>query len=157
MNVQHTQSLAYHLKSQGALERFHQTLKSLLRSYCVKLGQDWEDGVPWLLFAAWEVVQESTGFSPNKLVFGHTVRGPVVARLHDVVARPGPPGNPVEYVIGFWQRLYVAGELAREKSALAQKKMKRLYDKKTEPWVFSSGDQVLALLPLVDSPFQGKF
>lgn len=50
LSVQHTQSSAYHPQSQGALERFHQTLKSL-QSYCVELGQDWEEGMPWLLLA----------------------------------------------------------------------------------------------------------
>lgn len=57
----------------NTLERFHQTLKSLLRTYCTELVGDWEEGLPWLLLAAPEVVQESTGFSPNNLVFGHTV------------------------------------------------------------------------------------
>lgn len=40
--------------------------------------------LPWLLIAAQEGVQESTGLSPNDLVFGHKVNGPlerwVVAR-----------------------------------------------------------------------------
>ncbi len=30
-----------------------------------------------MLLAIREVVKESTGFSPNELVFGHTVRGPI--------------------------------------------------------------------------------
>ena len=59
------------------MERFHQTLKSLLRAYCTELDRDWEGGLPWLILAAREAVQESTGFSPNDLVFGHKVRGPL--------------------------------------------------------------------------------
>lgn len=74
LKARHNISSAYHPQSQGALERFHQTLKSLLRSYCVELGSDWEEGLPWLLLATREVVQESMGFSPNELVFGHSVR-----------------------------------------------------------------------------------
>ena len=35
--------------------------------------------------------------------------------------------------------------------------MKRLYDRIAERCVFSPGDQVLALLPNVGSPFQAKF
>ena len=50
--VQHNQSSAYHAQSQGALERFHQTLKSILRPYCTELGKDWEEGLPWLMLAA---------------------------------------------------------------------------------------------------------
>ncbi len=37
LKVKHNISSAYHPQSQGGLERFHQTLKSLLRSYCVEL------------------------------------------------------------------------------------------------------------------------
>lgn len=62
LRVKHNQSSAYHAQSQGALERFHQTLKSLMRAYCVQMNADWEDGLPWLLLVAREVTQESTGF-----------------------------------------------------------------------------------------------
>lgn len=93
-------------------EHFHQTLKFLLRAYCVELGGNWEEGLPWLLLAAWEVVQESTGFSPNDLVFGHTVRGPL-SLFKDGWMEADPPMNMIDYVNGFRHRLYVAGELAR--------------------------------------------
>ena len=74
MNIEHRMSTAYHPESQGALERFHQTLKTMLRSYCTEHEKDWNLGVPLVLFAAREAVQESLGFSPFELVFGHTVR-----------------------------------------------------------------------------------
>lgn len=44
-----------------------------------------------------------------------------------------------------------------EKLASAQVKMKRLYDRKAEQHQFSPSDHVLALLPIVTSPFQAKF
>lgn len=47
--------------------------------------------------------------------------------------------------------------MAKEKLASSQGKMKRLYDRKAEQRRFSPGDQVLALLPIVSSPFQAKF
>ena len=42
-----------------------------------------------LLFAAREVTQESLGFSPAELVFGHTVRGPMKL-LKEMVGKPVP-------------------------------------------------------------------
>ena len=51
LRIQHNLASAYHAQSQGALERFHQTLKSLLRSYCTEMGRDWEEGLPWMLMA----------------------------------------------------------------------------------------------------------
>ena len=77
LSIANRVSSAYHPESQGALERWHQTLKSMLRKYCMDTKNNWEEGVPFVLFAAREVVQESTGFSPAELVFGHTVRGPL--------------------------------------------------------------------------------
>lgn len=68
LKVKHQVSSAYHPESQGAIEHFHQMLKSMLRSYCTELCKDWKDGPPWLLLAIWRVSQESTGFSPNELV-----------------------------------------------------------------------------------------
>ena len=70
-------SSVYHPESQGSLERFHQTYKNMIRTYCYDTEKDWDEGVHLLLFAARESVQESLNFSPFKLVFGHTVRGPL--------------------------------------------------------------------------------
>jgi hypothetical protein len=49
----------------------------MIRTFCLQYEKDWDDGVHLLLFAAREAVQESLGFSPFELVFGHTVRGPL--------------------------------------------------------------------------------
>ena len=68
---------AYHPESQGALERFHQTLKNMMRGYCIEHRKDWDQGIHLLLFAMREAVQESLGFSPFKLIFGCTVRAPL--------------------------------------------------------------------------------
>ncbi len=89
-----------HAQSQGALERFHQTLKSLLRSHCVQMGRDWEAGLPWLMMSAREAAQESTGFSPNDLVFGHDVRGPLAVLSADW-KKFDPPKNILSYVSDF--------------------------------------------------------
>jgi transposase InsO family protein len=77
LSITHRVASAYHPESQGALERWHQTLKSMLCKYFWESEKDWDDGVPLVMFAARETVQESLGFSPAKLVFGHTVRGPM--------------------------------------------------------------------------------
>ncbi len=42
LKISHRISSAYHPESQGALERFHQTLKAMLRKYCMDTGKDLE-------------------------------------------------------------------------------------------------------------------
>lgn len=156
LHIEHNQASAYHAQSQGALERFHQTLKSMLRAFCIQMNRDWEEGLPWLLLAAREVVQESTGFSPNDLVFGHKVWDPL-ALLQDKWKEVQPLHNLLDYVNGFRYRLYKAQEVVKNNLASAQDKMKKLYGRGVEDCDFLPGDQVLALLPIVTSPFQAKF
>ena len=74
LGIKQYRSLAYHPESQGALERFHQTLKNMIRSYCFETERDWDESKHLLLFAVRESIQESLGFSPFELVFGLTVR-----------------------------------------------------------------------------------
>ena len=157
LRIKHNLSSAYHAQSQGVLERFHGTLKALLRAYCVELKRDWEDGLPWLLLAARAVVQDSTGFSPNELVFGHKVRTSLSVLGSDLDGGEEPPGNLADYVYGFRRRLFLAGKLATEHLCEAQTKMKRLYDRKAVARVFGPGDQVIALLPILGSPFGAKY
>ena len=84
-------------------------------------------------------------------MFGHTVRVPL-AVLQTDWKEADPPVNLLDYVNGFRQCLYTADKLA-----IAQSKMKKLHDHRAERCEFSPGDQGLALLPIVGSPFQAKF
>ena len=45
IGVKQYKSAAYHPESQGALERFHQTIRNMLRTYCVENNCDWDQGV----------------------------------------------------------------------------------------------------------------
>lgn len=53
--------------------------------------------------------------------------------------------------------LYTTVEMARGNLEVAQSKIKSHYDCPAEYRQFSPGDHVLALTPLLGSPFQGKF
>ena len=49
----------------------------MIRTYCLSNEKEWDHGIPFLLFAVRDAKQESLGFSPFELVYGHTVRGPL--------------------------------------------------------------------------------
>ncbi|KAL0153953.1 hypothetical protein M9458_050710 [Cirrhinus mrigala] len=157
LGIGHQMSTAFHPESQGALERFHQTLKAMLRRYCVETGGDWVEGLPYLMFASRETVQESLGFSPTELVFGHTVRGPLKL-LSDQLLSPSPKPVPVdEYVTSIREKLCKARDLAKLHLSEAQSKMKDRFEIKSVKRDFSPGDQVLVLLPTPGSILQAKF
>lgn len=75
--ISHSIYGTYHPRSQGALEHWHQTLKSMLTKFCHATGRDWNESVPFVPFAIKDARQESLGFSPAELVFGHNVCGPL--------------------------------------------------------------------------------
>ena len=101
LGIEQYRSSAYHPESQGALERFHQTLKNMIRSYCFETEKDWDEGIHLLLFAVRESVQESLGFSPFELVFGHTVRGPLKLLKEKFLSQEDTPLNLLQYVSDF--------------------------------------------------------
>ena len=150
LSITHRISSAYHPESQGALERWHQTFKSVLRKYCLETSRDWDEGVPLALFAVRETVQESLGFSPAELVFGHTVRGPLKMlkeqlTCHDV---PSRKKQVLTYVSRFREWLHEVCRIAREGLAGSQSKMKSHFDQRAVARSLRTGDQVLVLLPL---------
>lgn len=158
LNISHRVASAYHPESQGALERFHQTLKAMLRKYCMDTGKDWDEGVPLVLFAAREAVQESLGFSPAELVFGHTVRGPLKLFKEKIMSFDSSPKmNVLDYVSKFRERLHHACSTARDSLANAQENMKCRFDRKSVQRCFEAGDQVLVLLPVVGSSLSARF
>ncbi|KAI5615026.1 hypothetical protein C0J50_10925, partial [Silurus asotus] len=67
----------YHPQTDGLVECFYKTLKSMLRKFVSETGRDWDKWLPFLLFAYREVPQASTGFSPFKLLYGWQVQGPL--------------------------------------------------------------------------------
>ncbi|KAK7909313.1 hypothetical protein WMY93_013997 [Mugilogobius chulae] len=156
LNITHCFSSAYHPESQGALERFHQTLKSMLRAYCLEFEKEWDDGIHLLLFAAREMVQESTGFSPADLVFAHSVRGPLQLLQEKWLGDPEPQ-NVLDYVSSFRSRLHRACELAKQNLTAAQSDMKCWFDKKAKARHFNPGDKVLVFLPLPGSSLQARY
>ena len=157
LGIKQYKSSAYHPESQGALERFHQTLKNMIRSYCFDTEKDWDEDIHLLLFAVRESVQESFGFSPFELVFGHTVRGPLKLLKEKILSDNDSSLNLLQYVSDFKNRLSNACEAARSNLKSAQSKMKLRYDESAQDRNFEPGDKVLALLPIPGKPLQARY
>ncbi|XP_076029782.1 uncharacterized protein LOC143018307 [Oratosquilla oratoria] len=130
----------------------------MLRTYCLEFGKDWDEGVDLLLFTVRDSVQESLGFSPFQLIYGHEVRGPLKA-LKESWLLENSVTPLVSYVVEFREKLKTAVRLAHVHLKSAQIKMKQQFDKKhkVEHREFRVGDKVLAFLPVQTHPFQAKY
>ena len=108
------------------------------------------------LFAARESVQESLGFSPFKLVFGRTVRGPLKL-LKEVWLAEDSSINLLDQVADLCYRLVRARHFAQKNLTASQQKMKIWYDKRAKSRNFKVGEKVLVLLPIPHQLLQARY
>ena len=156
--IKHVLSSAYHPESQGVLERFHSTLKNMLSAYCVDNKKNWDECIPFLMFAVRDTVQETLSFTPFELVFGHEVRGPLKALEKVLLEKTNDDRNVLLYVQEFRERLTEAWLFAHKNLKKVQLEMKQWYDGKgTVERNFNVGDKVLALLPIPGTPLSARY
>jgi len=110
-----------------------------------------------VLFAVREVPTESLGFSPNELVFGHRVRGPLAVVREAWSGEEQSSESLLSYVTRTRERLLKGLEMARSDLVSGQARMKAHYDRKAQCRSFKVGDEVLVLLPLQGKPLSAKF
>ena len=127
----------------------------MMKAYCTTEGKDWDEGIPLLLFAARESIQESLGFSPFELVFGHLPRGPLKL-FKECWLDDDPEKSVLVHVSDVRERLRKAKEFALKNLKSAQHRMKVWYDKKARYREFNPGDKVLVLLPIHGNPLQAR-
>ena len=77
MRIYKTRTTPGYPQSDGMVERFNHTLLNSLSMYTSNHQRDWEEYLPYVLFAHRSAVHESTGVSPSKMMLGLGVRVPV--------------------------------------------------------------------------------
>jgi len=145
--IEKLRTVSYKPSTNGAVERFHRTLNSLLAKMVSEDQRDWDTYLPSVMAAYRASQHESTGFSPNFLMFGRENRGPI-----DLMYG-GPPddnqtivnyGNYVEEKVGKMQKAY---HLIRQHLGNSALRMKKYYDVKVKPQKFTPGSWVWYYYP----------
>ncbi|XP_068221744.1 uncharacterized protein [Palaemon carinicauda] len=153
-------STPYHPESQGIVERFHQTLKSCLRKLCNNFEHDWEEKLPFVLLALRLTPNDTTGFSPFDLLFGHTAKGPLEILKCKLMQEEGRK-DYIQNIENHKEDLRKAWQMAKENESNRQGETKRKYDLKAKDRIFHVGDKVLVLVqkegPSLSYKFEGPF
>lgn len=140
----------YHPQANGTVERFHGTLKAMLRKVIQAQPRAWHRYLPALLFACRELPSESTGFSPFELMFGRKPRGPI-ALLADTWTQKDPSEDEekplYKYLFDLKNIIVESCEIAKENSEKSARVGKKYFDRKARQRSFAVGDEVLVLLP----------
>ena len=155
LGMEKTRTTPYHPQSDGLVERFNRTLRMLLTIRMNQVPEDtWDEELPMLMLAYRSSVQESTRFTPYRLMFGREVQLPV-----DIMFGGGPtPGKThSEYVTQLDKRLEQAYEVVREHLKTTQKYQKQCYDRKATGGRYQPGDLVWLYSPAVPKRRCPKF
>ncbi len=151
LGIKSIRTSVYHPKTDGLVERFNRTLKSMVHKFVKEEAKNWDKWLEPLLFAVWEVPQASTGFSPFKLLYGRQPRG-----VLDVI-RESNSHSEIQYVMDLRAKLHTLGRLSMENLLQAQDRQSRLYNRGTRKRQFTPGDKVLVLLPTSSSKLLTKW
>ena len=145
LGVKKLNTTAYHPQCDGMVERFNRTLKSMLRKHASTKGTQWDRYLSSVLWAYRNTPHESTGEKPSFLLFGYDCRTPSEAALLPPTSLD--PTTISDYREHLVLSLSTARDLAVNSITQAQKKYKRLYDRKSSPFRLKVGDWVLVRFP----------
>ena len=128
----------YHPQCDGLVEKFNSTIINMLSKCVEKHGRDWDDHIPYLLFAYRVAVQESTQESPFFLLYGRDPRVPTETAL----TQPSTPYQVEfpDYRAELVAHMSDAWALAHQNIKLAQVKQKTQYDKHSKETKLKVGD-----------------
>ena len=155
LGIHKTRTTPYHPQSDGLVERFNRTLKTLLRIQMKQVPEDmWDEELPLLMLAYRSSVQESTRFTPYRLMFGREVRLPVELMFGGT---PAPGETHTDYVTHLRERLEGAYRVVRENLHGAVQHQKQHYDRKTTGGRYQVGDPVWLYSPAVSRGQTAKF
>ena len=117
----------------------------MLRTLVDENQTNWDELLPFVLMAYRSVEQETTGCSPNYLMFGREVATPleVMYRMPNL-ARNIPPN---QWAWDLKEKLEAAHSLVRQHTSEAMLRQKSQHDQKLSWQAFKPGDEVYVYFP----------
>ena len=164
MGIKKVNTSAYHPHTDGLVERYNCTLLDMLSKTAKQNGKDWDNCLPFILFAYRSSPQTSTGESPFYLLYGRDPKLPTEAVLCP------PPSFALQVdaddvVTEITKRMSQAWSLAGDAIKKAQVQQKQHHDARARSATFVEGERVFVLMPAAKSgtayklarPFHGPY
>jgi transposase InsO family protein len=147
LGIEKLRTTAYKPSTNGALERFHRTLNSMLAKVVDDNQRDWDDHLQSVMAAYRASPHDSTGFTPNFVLLGRECRAPL-----DLLV--GPPPSEEERWGSIDAFVYRQQQIKREAYAAvrlhlgtAAERSKDRYDLRVRPAKFAVGDWIFLYCP----------
>lgn len=138
LRAKHVFSTHYHPQTNGLVERMNRTIATMLSMYIGTKHDDWDNYLPYVIFAYNVSIHASTGCSPFYLLFGRNATLPV-----DISLKISSKTEP-----DFTKELRETREIAKSVLVRQQATMKKNYDKlPTKIKEFEVGEEVMVYTP----------
>ena len=151
LGVRKINSSGYHPQTDGLVEKFNSTLISMISKSCEITKRDWDDHLPYLLFAYRVSAQASSKELPFFLVHGRDARVPTQSVITHV--RSSYAVDTGDYKEDLLSNLSTAWKLAKENLQKSQWSQKKQYDRTAKKASVRIGDRVMVHMP---AESQGK-
>ena len=147
LGIRHITTTPYHPQTDGMVERFNGTQKSMLkRSFCSFHGQ-WDRALPLVLGEYRSTPCRATGFTPAELLLGGNIRTPLKVPKEQWTTKENEPNytkkNMGRYVTDLVDGMEKMRVIAKENEKKYKTKCKEVYDKKAKERILVIGDLVL--------------
>lgn len=147
LEIDKLRTTTYKASTNGAVERLHRTMNSMLGKVVSTNQRDWDQYLPSVMGAYRSSRHESTGFSPNFLMFGRENSMPVDVVMGVPTAEVEHAGSCEQFVDEKVKVMRKAYELAREALGCRAERAKRGYDMRVRPARYRVGEWVYYYCP----------
>jgi len=147
MEIDKIRTSPYKPTTNGSVERFHKTLNSMLAKVVAVNQKDWDERLNAVMAAYRASKHNSTGYTPNFLVFGHENRAPVDLILGKIVEEAEHVDSPDQFVCDMQEKYREAYALTRMNLEEVAQRRKSEYDIKVKPAEFEVGQNVWYYYP----------
>ncbi|XP_038632690.1 scaffold attachment factor B1-like [Scyliorhinus canicula] len=148
-------SNSYNPQVNELVEKFNGTLKQILRTYAEQNPCDWDEKLPYLLFACREVPQQLTGYSPFDLLYGRRVYGTLLLIKEAWLGKCfGADKNIVEHVLNARDALISLIESIPEEQNHSLSSRNLWYCHNAGTRAYDIGQRVLVLRPVKQQKVQ---
>ena len=155
LGIEKTRTTPYHPESDGMVERFNQTLATMLSAFVSSNHKDWDEHLPYLMMAYRSTEHETTGMTPNMLMFGREVSTPLDLMFEMPSIVKAIPNN--QWVWELQDRIESAHATVRKHTQQSMRRQKQLHDSRTSFEKFKVGDQVFVYFPVRPVGTSSKF
>ena len=144
LGIYKTRTTAYHPMTDGLVEKMNNTLKNVIASYIDEGQTDWDEWLPLALMAIRSSVQETTGMTPNKLMFGREINIPLTLMYEEL---PSIQSSHLQFIADLQKKLGNTFRQVRENMKSQQRRQKVNYDLRQSGKPYKEDDLVWLFTP----------